>query len=133
MKTHYLLGGLAAFTMAAAAGLSVQAQPASGPGRDGPPAAERGGPPTRMGRPRLSPEERKKILAERFAKMDANRDGRVTFEEFHAAREAARLERQKAAFSRLTGGKDVLTLDQLERFADRRGPRGPMRGGGDRF
>ncbi len=152
MKRSYLLGGLAAFTVMAGASLAAQAaQPGPPPGgpNAGPPRAEGRGPMMRhdghRGGFRVTPEERKKLIAERFAKMDTNRDGRVTFEEFHAAREAARLERQKIAFSRITGGRDALTLEQLNERADHfkerrgegrgegRGPRGPFRGGGDRF
>ena len=139
MKRVFLLGGLAAVTLMATAGLSVQAQTPGGPGPNaGPPRAEGRGPQMgERGRFRVTPEERKKLIAERFARMDANRDGKVTFEEFHAAREAARLQRQRIAFSRMTGGKDALTLEQLneraDTFMEHRGRGGPMRGRGDRF
>jgi RNA polymerase sigma factor (sigma-70 family) len=141
MKSLYLLGGIAAFSIVAAGAMAAQPGPAPGPQGPGGPAFEGRGPgPGQMGRQfgrrgdgvRLSPEERKKILTERFQKIDANRDGRVTFEEMRTYREAQRLERQKQAFSRLAGGKDAMTLDDFTRLGERGGMRrggrmGPMR------
>ncbi|OYX31825.1 MAG: hypothetical protein B7Y99_09605 [Caulobacterales bacterium 32-69-10] len=74
-------------------------------------------------------------------RMDANRDGRVTFEEFRTDAERQRLERQRRMFERFSGEKDSFTLDQLnarslERLNDRKdrqergGRRGPGRGPG---
>jgi hypothetical protein len=157
MKGFYLLGGIAAFSIVAASAMAAQPGPGpEGPGGPQGPAFEgRGpGPGQMMGRHfggrggmggamRLSPEERKKLLTERFQKIDANRDGRVTFEEMRSWREAQRLERQKQAFARLAGGKDALTLEDFTRLGERGGPErgamgrggrmGPMRGGPDRF
>jgi hypothetical protein len=143
MKTIRWLGGLAALTLATAASGAALAQtppqgPPPGPPRAGPPpAGDQGGPRGRFGRFRASPEQVKQRNAERFAKMDANRDGSVTFDEFRGFLEARRLERQRQAFSRLTDGKNVLTLGQLNERADRfmqgpggrRGLRGPGPGG----
>jgi hypothetical protein len=156
MKGFYLLGGIAALSVVAASAMAAQPGPGPGPqGQPGPAVEGRGPGPGQMGRHfgrgqgrgealRLSPEERKRILTERFQKIDANRDGRVTFEEMRAYREARRLERQRQAFARLSGGKDALTLDDFTRLAERGGGRmgmgrmghgrmGPMRGGPDRF
>jgi hypothetical protein len=92
---------------------------------------------------RANPEERAKRRAEMFARMDANRDGRVTEPEFHAFHEARKRERQHRMFQRFSGGQDSVTLDQLnaraltrerqmqERFQNRRGAggaRGPFDG-----
>jgi hypothetical protein len=64
------------------------------------------------------------------ARMDANKDGRVTFEEFRADVERQRLERQRRMFQRFSGSQDSFTLDQLnarslERLNDRAGRGGP--------
>ena len=87
-----------------------------------------------MGRFRATPEEIKQLRAQRFARMDANHDGKVNFEEFRAFMEARKLERQHQAFSRLTGGKDSLTIAELNERADARmhgrGGRMGGRGGG---
>jgi opacity protein-like surface antigen len=86
----------------------------------------------RFDRHRPTLEEAEKRNAERFAQMDANHDGRVTFEEFRGYIERQRTERQRQMFQRFTGGADSVTLDQLnaraaERMKDRggRGPGGP--------
>ena len=139
MKTIHWLGGLAALTLAAAAGGATLAQaqtPPPGPQRAGPPpGGDHGAPGGLMGRFRPTPEEMKQLRAQRFARMDANHDGRVTFEEFRAFMEARKLERQHQAFSRLTGGKDSLTLAELNERADARmhGRGGHMGRGGGRF
>jgi hypothetical protein len=69
------------------------------------------------------------------ARLDANKDGRVTFEEFRAEQERRRMERQRRMFERFSGEKDSFTLDQLnarslERLNDR-GQRRGFRGGPD--
>ena len=90
---------------------------------------------------RATPEERAKRRADMFAKMDANKNGQVTFDEYRGYIEAERLERQKRQFERFSGGQSAVTLDQLnaralqreremeQRFQDRRGRRGPPPGG----
>ncbi|MEO6377292.1 MAG: hypothetical protein ABIO37_04620 [Caulobacteraceae bacterium] len=139
MKTIHWLGGLAALTLTAATGgasLGQTQTPPAGPQRAGPPPAGERGPSGRgMGRFRATPEEVKQLQAQRFARMDANHDGKVNFEEFRAFMEAQRLERQREAFSRLTGGKDSLTLSQLNERADARmqGRGRRMGPGGGRF
>ena len=98
----------------------------------------RGGPGHRFGpRHRPSLEEIQKRNADRFAQMDVNHDGRVTFEEFRQFVERRRAERQREMFRRFSGGADSFTLDQLnaraaERLADhgRRGPDGRSAGRG---
>lgn len=101
-----------------------------GPGFGGP-GGFRGGqfrqPPT--------PQEVQQRNAALVARMDANRDGRVTFEEFRADQERQRTERQRRMFERFSGEKDSFTLDQLnaralERLNDRDGRRGPGAPGG---
>ena len=92
---------------------------------------------------RVTPEERRKIRADAFARMDANRDGKVSFEEFRADLERRKVERQRMMFNRFSGGQDSFTLEQLnartaERFGERfegRGFRGGPNGapGGRRF
>lgn len=88
--------------------------------------------PARGGRRSLQDIERRN--AEMFAQADANKDGRLTFEEFRQFLERRRLERQREMFRRFAGGQDSVTLDQLnaraaERMADReRG--GPVGGPG---
>ena len=71
-----------------------------------------------------------------FARIDTNKDGRATFEEFRAEQERRRVERQRDMFQRFSGGQDSVTLDQLnarslERLADRANRRGPDGGRGD--
>ena len=140
MKTIHWLGGLAALTLAAAAGGATLAQaqtPSPGPQRAGPPPGGERGPRGggEFGRFRPTPEEMKQLRAQRFARIDANHDGKVTFEEFRAYQEARKLERQHRMFSRLTGGKDSLTLAELNERADARmhGRGGRMGRGGGRF
>ena len=141
MKTIHWLGGLAALSLAAAAGGATLAQaqtPPPGPQRAGPPPAGDHGPRGgggEFGRFRPTLEEMKQLRAQRFAKIDANHDGKVTFEEFRAYQEAQKLERQHRMFSRLTGGKDSLTLAELNERADARmhGRGGRMGRGGGRF
>ncbi len=139
MKTIHWLGGLAALTLtAAASGAALAQTPPPGPPRAGPPPAgehgPRGGGGGPFGRIRPTQEEMKQIRAQRFAKMDANHDGKVSFEEFRAYTEARKLERQHAMFSRMTGGKDSFTLAELNARSDARmhGRGGHMgrRGGG---
>ena len=139
MKTIHWLGGLAALTLTAAAGSATlaQAQTPPGPQRAGPPSAGDHGPRGggAFGRFRPTPEEMKQLRAQRFARIDTNHDGKVTFEEFRAYQEAQKLERQHRAFSRLTGGKDSLTLAELNERGDARmhGRGGHMGGRGGRF
>ena len=96
-------------------------------GREGP--GMRG----RMGGMRPTTADLQRRNAQAFALMDANKDDRVTFPEFQRDLERRRLERQQDMFRRFSGGRDSVTLDQLnaraaERF-DRGGPgRGPRDG-----
>jgi len=62
---------------------------------------------------RLTPEERAKRRADQFAKLDANKDGKVTEPEFHAFIEARKREREHRMFLRFSGDQDAVTLDQL--------------------
>ena len=123
-------------TQAPARPPAVQAAPAPAapdmgmPGRDGRGGMhrERGG---RMGRGGLTVQEAQARNAAMFAQLDANRDGRGTFEEFRAFQERRRLERQRQAFQGLSGGQDSITLDQLNaRTAERFSRRDARRGGG---
>lgn len=143
-KTVLIMAGVASLLAAdlATAQTPPTAAPPPPPGADGPARAGHGfgqeGPGRRMmwrhhhrhARPSL--EDVQKRNAEAFAKMDANRDGRVTFEEFRQDMERRRLERQQTMFKRFSGGQESVTLDQLnaraaERYDDR-GRRGPDKG-----
>ena len=102
-----------------------------GPGRFG--RGGRGG----FRRHRPTAEEIQKRNADLFAQLDANHDGKVTLQEFHADLERRKLEREKAMFDRFSGGQDSFTLDQLNARATARlnqggpgGPGGPGRGPG---
>lgn len=77
-------------------------------------------------RPTLAEVQRRN--AEAFALMDANKDGRVTFDEFRRDLERRRLERQQDMFRRFSGGQDSVTLDQLNARAAQRLDRDPGRG-----
>ncbi len=82
----------------------------------------------RRGFRRPSLEEVQKRNADLFARLDANHDGRVTLQEFHADIERRRTEREKAMFDRFSGGQDSVTLAQLNARAAQRlngGPAGP--------
>ena len=84
----------------------------------------------RMHRQRPSLEEVQKRNAEAFARMDANKDGRVVFDEFRQDIERRRAERQQRMFQRFSGGQDSVTLDQLNaRTAERYNQRGRRQGG----
>jgi hypothetical protein len=75
--------------------------------------------------------EMQKRRAELFAQMDANKDGRVTFEEFRQYQERRRLERQREMFQHFTGGQDSITLEQWNaQVAQRFDGRGSERGRG---
>lgn len=155
MHKNILIAGLVA-AISLGAGLQAQAQtsappspPKAGADRDfdGPRDGRgghrfhdgrgfRGGPGGFRGRGMRQPptaEEVQKRNAALFARVDANKDGRVTFDEFRAAQERRRLERQREMFQRFTGQQDSVTLDQLnarslERLKERGERRGPGRG-----
>lgn len=128
MKSSLLFtGAVGALSLALALPvLAAPAAPATPPGpQAGPPGPDRMGPRgmTRMGpgpmgmrggmRFRLTPEERAKRRADQFAKLDANKDGKVTEPEFHAFIEARKREREHRMFLRFSGDQDAVTLDQL--------------------
>lgn len=52
-------------------------------------------------------------LTQTFNEMDTNHDGKVSFAELKAWREAQRTKREEAAFKRFNGGQDSLSKDQL--------------------
>jgi len=52
-------------------------------------------------------------LTKTFNEMDANHDGKVSFSELKAYREAQRLKREEAAFKRFNGGQDSISKDQI--------------------
>ena len=154
MNRLILIAGVTALLGAAGASASLaqtqgqarppaaQAAPAPGapgmamPGRDGRGGMHRGRG-GRMGRGGLTVQEAQARNATMFAQLDANRDGRASFEEFRAFQERRRLERQRQAFQSLSGGQDSVTLDQLnartaERFSQRDARRGGGGGGGGR-
>ncbi len=62
---------------------------------------------------RLTPEERAKRRADQFARIDANKDGKVTESEFRAFIEARKREREHQMFLRFSGDQEAVTLDQL--------------------
>jgi hypothetical protein len=67
-----------------------------------------------------------------FAELDANRDGRATFEEFRQLQEQRRDERQRQAFQRFSNGQDSVTLSDLNaRAAERMQQRQNRRGNGE--
>jgi hypothetical protein len=113
-------GAVAAQTPAPAPAPAQRAAPAGPPaGSDGPRFHRgfRGGGDGFHGRrfrQPPSPEEVQRRTTETFTRMDANRDGRVTFEEFRADMERQRMERQRRMFQRFSGGQDSVTLDQLK-------------------
>lgn len=85
----------------------------------------------RMRRERPSLEDVQKRNAEAFARMDANKDGRVVYEEFRQDLERRRAERQRRMFERFSGGQDSVTLEQLNaRTAERYNQRGRGQGQG---
>jgi hypothetical protein len=71
-----------------------------------------------------TPEEMRQLQEQRnarvFAEMDANKDGRVTQQEFTAQRE-------RMAFQRFSGGQDSVTLPQLNARSAERFNRGQGR------
>ena len=88
-----------------------------------------------MGGPRATTAELAKRRADMFARIDANKDGKVTEGEFHAFIEARKREREHRMFQRFSGGQDAVTLDQLnakalERERAMEGRRGGGRGPG---
>jgi hypothetical protein len=152
MKTMLILA-VAATALASAASAQIPSPPRQPPAaRDLPPPPPGQGPAARRfdgpGGPggvrgRATPEARTQRRADLFARMDGNRDGQVTFEEYRAFIEAERLARQKRQFERFSGGQSAVTLDQLnaralqrerdleQRFEQRRQRRdspGPPRG-----
>ena len=142
MKKALLIMAGAASLLAAdlAAAQTPAAPPAPPPGPGGEGHHFRGpgpGGPGRMMmmrrgmRERPSLEDIQKRNGEAFARMDANKDGKVTYDEFRREIERRREERQRRMFERFSGGQDSVTLDQLnaraaERYNQRgRGPGGP--------
>ncbi len=126
MKTMTLF----AATLAALAATAVSAAPPAAPAKAG------------QAMTRAQVQQR---TAERFAKWDTNRDGRVTQAEFDAARTAQRSERRaerfagldtdrngaisKAEFAAAQGGRDRDGERRGGRFAHRGGPGKGMMGG----
>jgi hypothetical protein len=103
-----VVAGLAAVALCAGMAVQCLAQDAGKP-----PAG--GVPPPRGGPPELS-----------FEKMDANGDGKVTFEEY----QAAMTEMMKARFKSMDkDGDGALSKEELQKGRDFRGPR---RGDGER-
>lgn len=103
VKRFFLIGA----SVAALAALPAIAQPA-------PPAAEHGG---RWNAPQTRAEVEKQI-ADRFAKMDVNKDGAVTEAELKAASDARRAERQTKmaeARTRMFAAMDTDKNGQLSR------------------
>lgn len=152
MKKSIIAAGMAV-VVAAGAGValaqsqapasSVQsAQPAPPPGGPGGPQfdgrrGERfgpGGPGGRFegrGRMRQRPtlEQLQQRNAEWFARIDANKDGRATVQEFQTFRERQRQERERSMFQRFSGGQDSVTLQQLNARTAERYNQGPGRRG----
>ncbi len=52
-------------------------------------------------------------LTKTFNEMDTNHNGKVSFTEMRAWRDAQRTKREEAAFKRMNGGQDSLTKEQL--------------------
>jgi len=106
MTNSLLIGAAAAALLAGSA--SAQPQRPSGPALD-----------------RAQIEAR---IAERFQRVDANRDGFVTREEAEGARTAIRGERRAALFARLDADRNgVISRDEFER-PQARAERGERRG-----
>jgi hypothetical protein len=150
MKTTIIAAGLGALALAGAATSLAAAQtpapsapaPAAAgnasqrmaPGQGGPRAMDGGmrrGPrfEGRGGRGFRGPtsEEMRQLQEQRnarlFGELDANKDGRVTQQEFTAYRE-------RTAFQRFSGGQDSVTLPQLNARTAERFNRGPGRRAG---
>ncbi|MEH3108399.1 MAG: EF-hand domain-containing protein [Sphingomonas fennica] len=90
-------------------------------------------------RPAPKPMTRAEVqqkVAERFAKWDTNRDGKVTQAEFDAARQAMRAERGEKRFARLDAdGNGSVTKAEFAAAHDGKGAARPegKRDGGRRF
>jgi len=137
MSKAFLVGGLAALTLAAAGGVAIAQQAQDRPGH-----AMRA---DTDGDSRVSQTE---FVGQRVARLtaaDADRDGSVTGVEMRAAAEARRAERTDARFERLDADDDGAVsraefaaagearADRGGRRADHRGPgRGQGRGMGQR-
>lgn len=108
---------LAAAALIALGGVAL-AQPPGGPGRD-----------------RTAPRAditRAEVIAsvdQRFARMDANNDGRFTREEAQAGRQARRAERMTAMFDRLDADRNgAITREEMARGHQQRMAEGGGRG-----
>jgi len=116
MKTLTLLSGAA---LLAVAGIAL-AQGGPGPGPDGP------GP--------HGDVTRQQVVAhvdEMFARLDANRDGRVTPEEMHAAGEHRREEMRAHVFDRIDANHDGnISREEFAEAHAMHGPGGPGGHGG---
>jgi hypothetical protein len=119
-RKTFVIAGMALALSAGAALAQGQNSQTPPPPRHGPPGGPDGGRGGEIGRGRMghrpyaTREELQKRQADAFARMDANKDGRVTFEEFRADLERRKLERQREMFKRFSGGQDSVTLDQLK-------------------
>ena len=144
MKKTLMLGGLAALTLAAAAGGVALAQqaPAGSPQRHARADANNDG--------RISQAEFVQQRVQRLTASDANRDGTVTVEERQAAMQAQRAERNTSRFAamdadsngaisrsefdgahatRAEGGREGARGERSERSRGHRGGRQGGRGG----
>jgi hypothetical protein len=151
VKKSIIVAGMAAVVVAGAAagaalaqsqapapaGQSAQsAPPPGGPGLEGR-GGERFGRGDRGGRSdgrgfrrmreRPTLEQVQQRNAQWFARIDANKDGRATAQEFQAFREQQRQERERSMFQRFSGGQDSVTLQQLNARTAERYNQGPGR------
>jgi hypothetical protein len=118
MRKTFILGGVAALSLAAAVGAASAQQ---GPGRHGRDADNDG---------RISQAEFVEGRLQRLTALDADRDGTVTVEEARAGHQAHRAERQAAMFDRLDANRDG-AISRAEFTAPRERPEGarPERAG----
>ena len=112
MKKTFILGGVAALSLAAAVGVATAQQA---------PAQHRG--PDANSDGRISQAEFVDGRIARLTALDANRDGTVSVEEAQAGRQAAQTQRQAAMFDRLDANRDG-SISRAEFTAPRQGPNG---------
>lgn len=123
MRKTFILGGVAALSLAAAVGVAT-AQQAPAPQHS---AQHRG--PDADNDGRISRAEFVDGRIARLTAQDANRDGTVSVEEVQAGRQAQRAERQAAMFDRLDTNNDgSISRAEFTTRPERDGPRAERAG-----
>lgn len=125
MSKAFLVGGLAALTLAAAGGVAMAQQAQDRPG--GPMRADTDGD------SRISRAEFVGRRVERLSAADTDRDGAVSAVEMRAAGEARRTERADARFERLDAdASGAVSRSEFAAAGQARAERGGRRSGGHR-